>query len=155
MKKEIQSAGQDRTGAIPSNGYSTIISIVVSIIALAWIMCGIAEAKPAFDQVGRDGGFERAEDRDIGISGSNQNERLDCRGGKLQVSGSSNRISAVGPCSGVQVSGSSNEIFLDLLPGSHVDVSGSSNVIEYRILARGPGAIVRQSGSNNAVERRR
>jgi Protein of unknown function (DUF3060) len=152
MENEFRIA--NRRGTIPINACPTGRSVVVATITLALVICSLVDAKPAFAQVGGDTRFERAESRDLAISGSSHNERVDCRGGTLQVSGSSNRVSAVGPCSGVLVSGSSNQIFVDLLPGSPVDLSGSSNVIEYRIFAGAPDAIVHQSGSNNIVERR-
>ena len=79
LKKEFRFA--DRRGTIPINACPTGSGVVVATIALALVMCGLVEAKPDFAQVGRYTGFERAESRDLAVSGSSHNERVDCRGG--------------------------------------------------------------------------
>jgi hypothetical protein len=119
---------------------------VLIVISALLIASGVA-AQPAYRSYDRP-------PRDIGISGSSHDERVSCRGEEIHVSGSSNRVGAVGACSGVHVSGSSNEISVDLLPGSPIDLSGSSNTVIYRIVERGPDAVIHQSGSNNIVRRR-
>jgi hypothetical protein len=121
--------------------------------ALAVVLAAVVYVAPGFAQAGRYSGSEHAESQPVSISGSSHEERVDCRGGVLQVSGSGNRIRAAGPCNGVAVSGSSNRIFVELAPNSPVDLSGSSNVIEYRIVGGIRDASVHQSGSSNIVER--
>ena len=86
------------------------------------------------------------------VSGIGQQLEIDCRGQRATVSGTDHRITFVGDCPSLSVSGMNNTVSVVIPGGGGISVSGSNNNVRWQSTGNGRPSIS-VTGSGNRVTR--
>jgi hypothetical protein len=80
-------------------------------------------------------------------------QQIDCDGRPIFLEGDRTEINLVGPCRIVHISGSHNDITLDIVPAGTIEITGGHNDVSWRLTAPGPRANLQDQGESNTFHR--
>ncbi|GAW40747.1 hypothetical protein SH203_01147 [Brevundimonas sp. SH203] len=86
----------------------------------------------------------------IEIAGVGQRNTIACDGRAVEVAGSGHDLTFTGSCAGLRLSGTNNQITIDLAPNARLTVEGTSQTVRWRSSARPRQSVV---GVGNRVVR--
>jgi hypothetical protein len=84
---------------------------------------------------------------------SRTKQQIDCDGRPIELAGNRTEMSLIGPCRFVRVSGSHNDIALDVVPAGTIQVTGTNNDVSWRQTAPGPRPELENLGRSNSFHR--
>ncbi|MBS0641168.1 MAG: DUF3060 domain-containing protein [Proteobacteria bacterium] len=113
---------------------------IFAVLSLAGVTAGCvapAELKPTFEN----GWTVYAE--------SYIRKPIDCQGGKVQLNGDRLDTHLTNECQGVRVTGTHNDVEVDIAPGGGIEITGSHNDVFWHQARPGPRPRLIDSGVSN------
>lgn len=80
-------------------------------------------------------------------------QTINCDGRPIELAGDRSELALTGPCRFVRISGSHNDIALDVVPAGTIEVTGGHNDVSWRQTAPGPRPELQSSGDDNSFHR--
>jgi hypothetical protein len=80
-------------------------------------------------------------------------QKIDCDGRPISLEGDRTEITLTGPCRFVRISGSHNDISVDIVPAGTIEVTGGHNDVSWRLTVPGPRANLQDQGESNTFHR--
>jgi hypothetical protein len=84
---------------------------------------------------------------------SRTTQKIDCDGRPIELEGDRTELTLTGPCRSVRISGSHNDIAVDIVPAGTIEITGSHNDVSWRQTGPGPRAILEDHGESNSFHR--
>jgi hypothetical protein len=94
-----------------------------------------------------------AADGSIHYRTSRTAQQIDCDGRPIVLEGDRTEIGLVGPCRIVQITGSHNDISVDIVPAGTIAVTGGHNDVSWRLTVPGPPPVLQDQGESNSFHR--
>ena len=80
-------------------------------------------------------------------------QKITCDGRPIALEGDRTEMTLVGPCRSVSISGSHNDIALDIIPGGTIDITGGHNDVSWRLTEAGTRPALLDHGESNTFHR--
>jgi hypothetical protein len=77
-------------------------------------------------------------------------QQINCDGTPIELEGDRTELTLTGSCRFVRISGSHNDISLDVVPGGTIEVTGGHNDVSWRQTGTGPRPNVEDHGDSNS-----
>jgi Protein of unknown function (DUF3060) len=80
-------------------------------------------------------------------------QKIACDGSPVALEGDRTEMTLIGPCRFVGISGSHNDIALDIIPGGTIDITGNHNDVSWRLTEAGQRPALQDHGESNTFHR--
>jgi hypothetical protein len=84
---------------------------------------------------------------------SRTGQTINCDGRPIELEGDRTELTLTGPCRSVRISGSHNDISLDIVPAGTIEITGGHNDVTWRQTEAGPGPTLQDQGDANSFHR--
>jgi hypothetical protein len=84
---------------------------------------------------------------------SRTNQQIACDGRPIQLEGDRGELTLTGPCRLVRITGSHNDVTLDIVPAGSIEITGGHNDVNWRQLTSGSRPNLDDHGDSNSFHR--